>query len=111
MSSNYQILPPLLSDEFEALKTSIAEQGVDVPIIVDQEGNIIDGYHRQRACDDLGIFCPREVRHFQCETDKLELALTQLPQPNPIFAIFEVFQPRFVTQVVWRWSTVVRSVM
>lgn len=71
----YQILPPLLPDEFEALKASIAERGVDVPIIVDQEGNVIDGYHRKRACDDLGIFCPREVRHFESETDKLELVL------------------------------------
>jgi len=30
----YQILP-----EFDALKASIAERGVDVPIIVDQQGN------------------------------------------------------------------------
>jgi len=75
MSSIYQILPPLLPDEFEALKASIAEQGIDVPIIVDQEGNVIDGYHRQRACDELGSFCPREVRHFESETDKLELVL------------------------------------
>ncbi|MCO6454374.1 MAG: ParB N-terminal domain-containing protein [Pirellulaceae bacterium] len=75
MSSTYQFLPPLLPDEFEALKSSIAERGVDVPIIVDQEDNVIDGYHRMRACDDLGIFCPREVRHFESETDKLELVL------------------------------------
>lgn len=75
MFSNYQILPPLQPNEFEALKASIAERGVNVPIIVDQEGNVIDGYHRQRACDELGIFCPREVRHFESETDKLELVL------------------------------------
>jgi len=75
MKSAYQILPPLLPDEFEALKASIAKQGIDVPIIVDQDGNVIDGYHRQRACDELGIFCPREVRHFESETDKLELVL------------------------------------
>lgn len=73
--NSYQILPPLLPDEFEALKASIAERGVDVPIIVDQVGNVIDGYHRQRACEELGIFCPREIRHFESETDKLELVL------------------------------------
>ncbi|MBX3444550.1 MAG: ParB N-terminal domain-containing protein [Planctomyces sp.] len=75
MTTDYQILPPLLPDEFDTLKASIAERGVNVPIIVDQEGNVIDGYHRQRACDELGIFCPREVRHFESETDKLELVL------------------------------------
>lgn len=75
MNTDYQFLPPLLPDEFEALRSSIAERGVDVPIIVDQDGNIIDGYHRQRACVELGIFCPREVRQFESEADKLELIL------------------------------------
>ncbi|WP_166831555.1 ParB N-terminal domain-containing protein [Thalassoroseus pseudoceratinae] len=75
-TSDYQFLPPLLPEEFEALKTSIAERGVDVPIIVDQDGNVIDGYHRERACDELGIYCPREIRHFDNETDKLELILS-----------------------------------
>jgi len=73
--SSYQFLPPLLPEDSEALKTSIAEQGVDVPIIVDQEGNVIDGHHRKRACDELGIFCPRVVRHFESEAEKLELIL------------------------------------
>lgn len=71
----YQILPPLLPDEYERLKTSIAERGVEVPIIVDQHGNPVDGFHRQRACDDLGVFCPREVRHFGTEAEKYELML------------------------------------
>ncbi len=53
----------------------IAERGPQVPIIVDQGGNIIDGFHRNRACDELGIFCPREVRHFETEAEKFELAL------------------------------------
>ena len=71
----YGILPSLLPDEYEALKASISERGVDVPIVVDQNGDIIDGFHRLRACDELGIFCPREVRHFDTEADKLELIL------------------------------------
>lgn len=71
----YQILPPLLPDEYERLKTSIAERGVEVPIIVDQHGDPVDGFHRQRASDDLGVFCPREVRHFDTEAEKFELML------------------------------------
>ena len=71
----YHILPALLPEEYEALKASIAERGVDIPIIVDQEGNIIDGFHRQRACDELGIYCPREVRQFVSEAEKFELVL------------------------------------
>ena len=73
--SAYQILPDLLPEEYEALKASIAERGVDIPIIVDDQGNIIDGFHRHRACDELGVFCPREVRQFGSEAEKFELAL------------------------------------
>jgi len=69
------LLPPLTSDEYERLKASIADRGVDVPSIVDEAGNTIDGFHRQKACDELGIFCPREVRQFPTEEDKYELAL------------------------------------
>lgn len=71
----YQILPPLLPEEFESLKASIAERGVEVPIIVDQDDEIIDGFHRWRACDELGRFCPKEVRHFENEAEKFELVL------------------------------------
>jgi len=39
-----QHLPDLMPTEFEAMKASIAERGVDIPIIVDDEGNIIDGW-------------------------------------------------------------------
>ena len=73
--SPYQILPDLLPEEYESLKASVAEHGVQVPIIVDQDGHTIDGFHRLRACDELGIECPREVRHFESETDNFELAL------------------------------------
>ena len=73
--AKYQLLPDLLPEEYDLLRASIADHGVEVPIIVDQEGNIIDGLHRQRACDELGVNCPREVRHFETEPEKVELAL------------------------------------
>ena len=73
--SPYQILPDLLPEEYEALKASIAERGVDIPIIVDEVGKTVDGFHREKACDELGIFCPREVREFASEADKFELVL------------------------------------
>ena len=72
---SYQIFPEMTPEEFESLKASIAEHGVDVPVIVDQEGNIVDGYHRQKACDELKVPCPKEIREFKDETDKLELSL------------------------------------
>ncbi len=74
--SKYQIFPPLTPQEYQGLKDSIAQRGVDVPKICDQDGETLDGFHRERACDELGIFCPREVRHFNSEAEKYELVLT-----------------------------------
>jgi hypothetical protein len=47
-----------------------------VPSIVDPEGNVIDGNHRERACKELGVFCPREIREFSSDAEKLELAVS-----------------------------------
>ena len=67
--------PPLAPDRYESLKQSIAETGVEVPVIEDEKGNLIDGYHRRQISAELGIPCPTEVRQFETEADKFELAL------------------------------------
>ena len=72
-NAKYRILPPLPPERFAALKSDIAERGVQIPIIMDQDGNIIDGWHRRLACDELGFFCPSEVRSFPTEADKFRL--------------------------------------
>ena len=41
--------------QFRALKADIAERGVLTPIDVDEQGYILDGHHRYRACVELGI--------------------------------------------------------
>lgn len=40
------LLPPLSSEEFDSLKQSVKAEGVRVPIDVDENGNVLDGYHR-----------------------------------------------------------------
>ena len=76
MQSKYQILPPLSEQEYEALKKSIEINGLDYPIIVDQTGETVDGFHRQRACHELKIKCSRIVRNFESDNEKYELALS-----------------------------------
>lgn len=51
----YQLLPDLSTEEYEGLKAHIAEHGVLVPVEYDDDGNILDGHHRLRACGELGI--------------------------------------------------------
>ena len=51
----FQLMPELPSWEFDALKESIRQHGVIVPIIRDEHGTTIDGHHRDRACRELKI--------------------------------------------------------
>jgi hypothetical protein len=75
-NAKYRILPPLRPERYQALKNEIALNGVETPIIVDQHGNIIEGWHRWLACQELGIFCPTEVRYFTSEAEKFRLILS-----------------------------------
>lgn len=56
--SDYQVMPPLTDEEYAALKADIAEHGVRVPVDVDEDGVLLDGHHRKRAADELGIPLP-----------------------------------------------------
>jgi len=47
----YQVMRALTKDEYRDLKASISENGVKVPILVDENGEIIDGHHRKKICD------------------------------------------------------------
>jgi DNA modification methylase/DNA-binding XRE family transcriptional regulator len=40
------ILPPLSKEERQALEADIATNGIQVPIAIDDKGNILDGHHR-----------------------------------------------------------------
>jgi len=51
----YQLLPELSQQEFEALKADIETRGVQVPVDRDELGNVLDGHHRVRACNESGI--------------------------------------------------------
>jgi len=54
----YQVLPELDAEEYRALKQDIRENGIIVPITVDADGQIIDGHHRYKAAQELGIDDP-----------------------------------------------------
>jgi len=73
----YQIMPALAPAEYAALKASIAERGVDDAPVEDEEGNLLDGWHREQICTELGIPCPKsEIKFFTSEADKLAYIVT-----------------------------------
>lgn len=71
LTEKYQVLPDMPPEQFEALKADIAERGVLVPVDVDEQGHILDGHHRYRACVELGVTdFPTIVRPGLTEEDR-----------------------------------------
>ena len=69
---NYQVMPELTAEEYAELKTDIALRGVMIPIEYDEAGNVLDGYHRLKICEELGIKdYPRVIRAGMSEVEKL----------------------------------------
>ena len=52
-NDEFQVLPPLRWDEYQALKESIREHGVQLPVVCDGDGRTVDGLHRIRAVREL----------------------------------------------------------
>jgi len=50
----YQPLPDLSPEEFDILKSDIAEHGIQIPVIQDEHGQTLDGHQRERAARELG---------------------------------------------------------
>jgi ParB-like chromosome segregation protein Spo0J len=76
MAGRYQVLRPLQSAAYAALRADISRRGVLVAIEVDEEGEILDGHNRQAIAGELGIECPRVVRAgVGTDDDKLDYAL------------------------------------
>ena len=72
----FQFMPPLLPSEYQALTESIRGHGVQVPVIVDENGAIIDGHHRDQIATELGVACPRVVRDDLTDAEKRTLAIS-----------------------------------
>lgn len=70
----YQVMPPLSPEEYQELHDDIAANGVLVPILEDENGVIIDGHHRSKIANELGIPCPVESISGKSEAEKRGLA-------------------------------------
>lgn len=69
------LFPQMTKEEFASLKASIKEQGLLEPLML-FEGKILDGRHRYKACQQLGI--PLEHSEFSgSEEEALAFALAK----------------------------------
>jgi ParB-like chromosome segregation protein Spo0J len=80
-TDRFQFLPELAPDEYAVLKADIAQNGVLVPVEVDEHGTTLDGHHRVRIWSELRASgmqvadYPRLVREFRSDDEKVEHAL------------------------------------
>jgi site-specific DNA-methyltransferase (adenine-specific) len=75
-ASPYQLLPALSRDEYGALREDIRRRGIQVPVELDEHGNVLDGHHRVKVARELGLDSyPRIIRAGMTEDEKEEHAL------------------------------------
>ena len=67
----YQVIPELSREEMEALRASIEMEGIREPIVVDEDGEILDGHHRYKIKPDA----PRRVMEGLTEAEKFAFAI------------------------------------
>lgn len=72
----FQNMPPLSPEEYSELEASVKEHGIQVPILIDEDGVVIDGHHRQKIAQELGIRCPKRQVIDKTESEKRTLALS-----------------------------------
>lgn len=66
----FDALPPGIE---AALRASIERFGVLVPALQDQEGHLLDGHHRTRIAEELGVPCPMTTVTVRQDADRLEI--------------------------------------
>ena len=64
------LVPELSAQEYESLKQSIKENGLHLPIILNQDGILLDGHHRFKICQELGIEPRTFTRDFEDELEE-----------------------------------------
>jgi len=65
---------------YEMLEQSIKENGVKIPVVFNQYGRLIDGFHRKKIAEKLGIDYPKQFVKTKDngdeEINKLSVAFT-----------------------------------
>ena len=56
--TKYRLLPPLDAETYGGLKANIAVNGVQVPVVKDEKGHILDGFARAQDRQGTGLRVP-----------------------------------------------------
>jgi site-specific DNA-methyltransferase (adenine-specific) len=72
----FQLFPALDFATEAALRSSIEKFGVLVPVVRDQNGNTLDGHHRARIADEIGVKYRVDVVNVESDEQRREIART-----------------------------------
>ena len=70
-----KLVNPLSKLEYKILKESINNKGLHLPIIVNQDNDILDGHNRLKICRELGIEPQFEVKEFKDSLQEKEFVI------------------------------------
>jgi hypothetical protein len=60
-----KLVNSLSNSEYQSLKTSLKEDGLHYPIVINSKGEILDGHHRYKICKELNIIPIKyEIKYF-----------------------------------------------
>jgi ParB-like chromosome segregation protein Spo0J len=76
VTTEVQLFPPLDQATESALRASIQRFGVLVPVVRDQTGRVLDGHHRVRLAEELGVSYEAHVREVADDDEAQEIART-----------------------------------
>ncbi len=79
----FDIVPRPIDSEYKSLMESMREDGQHIPIVVNQEGTILDGHTRYEICKELNIQPIYEIKKFDDKVDeKNYVIITNLSRRN-----------------------------
>lgn len=73
-TTKYQVCEPLAADDLEALRTSMLARGIQVPVVIDREGFVIDGHNRVHIAVDNDLDIPMVAVDLFTDEEKRALA-------------------------------------
>ena len=89
------LIPRFKRDDYEQLKADIAKNGVLVPVVVTEDGVVLDGRHRLQACKELGRECPQITVQSEADVYAVILGLNIYRRhlsPEQVVAFFKNLQ-------------------
>ena len=108
----YDFIPRPNQEDRKKLKNSIKKEGVQIPLIVNKDGFILDGHTRYEICLELGITdIPYEIKLFPNEelerkfvvmTNLTRRHLNKFQKVELSWPLFEIEKKRAPERVKWK---------